>query len=294
MNPELIAQIENMSEEEKQALLQTQFPEELEKEAADELLQSQLVDALYNYGALSAERAVAEVSGEGDLSKVASAEEIQAHEEAEAQVGALIEEAIQALGISESGDELTLHKTAQTCAAIIFQGYTDAVERLVETSNEVAPTVEKLAHAAIEKIASQEGVTRAPWMDKTASEMTFPELYNAINGISELESNLDKLASASAAQGGKMKEMLNKAKDALSKGADKAKGALSKGADKVKAYHKGIAKDFDDAKNGALIGMSGKERAMAAAKGAAKLAPHAAVAGGGGYAAYRKLRKKEK
>ena len=65
------------------------------------MAEESLINSLYAYGALSAERAYAEIEGEGDLSKVASAEEIENHENAEAEVGAIIEAAIAELGLAE-------------------------------------------------------------------------------------------------------------------------------------------------------------------------------------------------
>lgn len=262
MNAELIKQLENMSEEEIQAIMSAEIPEELEKQAAAELAEAELIAALRTYGALTAERAVAEVASEGDLSKVASAEEIEAHAQAEAELGALIEEALNSLSIAENENEIALHKTAQACAAVIFEGYTGALENLVDASAELAPAVEKLAHAAIEKASAQESV--APLLDKTASEMTVGEIYGALHGISEIEAGVEKLASVGFEKAAKMKEIMEGAK----------KG--------VKEYIKSIRTHADNAINGNLIGVSGKERAMEGAKALGKGgAPIAALAAGG-------------
>lgn len=157
MNPQIIEQLESMSEDELQALLETEFPEEMEKEAAAELVESELTDALYAYGALSAERALAEIEGEGDLSKVASAEEIEAHESAESEVAQLIEAAMQELGLADQEDEIELHKTAQACAAVIFEGYSDALEKIAGSqgkSKGVVESVKRLAKTVSKKVKS--------------------------------------------------------------------------------------------------------------------------------------------
>jgi len=124
MKPEIFEEIEKMTDDEKKALLETQFPEELEKEAAAELDTTLLAEALYNYGWLQAQRSLAEADG---LDKVA-AEDLAAHEKAEKEVGEQIEACLGALGTHVKDDEIELHKEAQVAAALIFDGFSDCIE----------------------------------------------------------------------------------------------------------------------------------------------------------------------
>lgn len=118
--------LENMSEAEIAQLLATDFGAELEKEAAAELAQNELVEALYAYGALMADY---EVASTEELSKEASAEYNQAAEE----INAVIEEALLNSGILESEDTAELHKEAQAAAAVIFEGYSDQFEKIAKS-----------------------------------------------------------------------------------------------------------------------------------------------------------------
>lgn len=115
--------IEKMSDEEKAQLLATEFDTELEKEAAAELAQSDLVDALYAYGAYVADR---EVESTEELSKEATAEFDAAH----AEITAAIEQGLMETGAMDTDDTQELHKQAQVAAAIVFAGYTDQIEKL--------------------------------------------------------------------------------------------------------------------------------------------------------------------
>jgi hypothetical protein len=124
MDANIFEQIEKMTDAEKKALLETQFPEELEKEASTELDATLLADALYNYGWLQAQRAMAEENG---LDKVA-AEDLAAHEQAEKEVGEQIEACLNSLGTHLTDDTSELHKEAQVAAALIFDGFSDCIE----------------------------------------------------------------------------------------------------------------------------------------------------------------------
>lgn len=144
MNKNIFEQIEQMSESEMQALLGTEFPAELEKEASAEIDTSLLADALYSYGWLQAQRTLADVDG---LDKVA-AEDLQAHEQAEAEVAEQIEASLQALGTHMIEDPTELHKEAQAAAAMIFDGFSDCIEQCCMDKEAGVKMVEKAMKAA--------------------------------------------------------------------------------------------------------------------------------------------------
>lgn len=127
---ELGAAMENMSEEELQAILDTEFDAELEKEAAAELdaevAQENLVDALYAFGAMTADYELE--AGSGELSKEAA----ESFAQAESEISEAVEQGVVALGLNDMEDEVELHKQAQAAAAIIFAGYTDQLEKVAE------------------------------------------------------------------------------------------------------------------------------------------------------------------
>ena len=259
MNEELLNQIESMSEVEIEALLETQFPEELEKQAAAEIAESELAEALYTYGALSAERAIAELEGEGDLSKVASEEEIQAHIEAEASVGDAIEAVIAELGLAELEDEVELHKTAQACAAVIFEGYADSLEkiaakkgspgmmrRLKDLADSAKKKTVSAAEAAKKNVLTHSGkyglgaglgagAAGMSLMAKKASDMTVGELVGTIGGIAILDDGIEKLAKRGKGRG---QSLMEKMKSGLSKAKSSAVSA-AKGTKKHVLKHSG-------------------------------------------------------
>lgn len=256
MNQELLAQIENMSEQELIDIMNTEFPEELEKQASAEIAESALTEALYDYGMLIGERSMVEISSDGDLSKVASEETIQDHADLEAAAGAVIEEAMEELALAQT-DEITLHKTAQVCAAVIFDGYTDAIQKLAED----APAAGAAAEGAVEKMkkgiidaydkskgwvkanpmksgaiggalgtaaligAASKLKNRNNPMDKEASSMTVGEIAATIQAASEVEygaARLEKLAEDKAT-------MAKKILDHLSRNKKKYYGAAAAG-----------------------------------------------------------------
>jgi hypothetical protein len=124
---EIEAKIEQMSEADRQALLATEFPEELEKQAEAELAENDLADAFYAYGAMTADLEIeACEAGEAGLSKEASAE----FEAADQEISAAVEAGLIALGLDQIEDDVELHKQAMAAAAIIFEGYTDQIEKV--------------------------------------------------------------------------------------------------------------------------------------------------------------------
>lgn len=123
MNIEQI--LENMTQEEVEQLMATDFGADLEKQASAELAQSDLAEALYTYGAFIAD---SEVSATEDLSKEASAEQAELAQE----IAVALEEALNESGLLETDSTVELHKEAQAAAGIIFQGYADQIEKIAE------------------------------------------------------------------------------------------------------------------------------------------------------------------
>lgn len=118
--------IEKLSEDELKAIVETDFDAELEKEAADEAAQAELENALYAYGMFKADLEIeAEEVGEAGLSKEASAE----FESAEQEISAAIEAGVAELGLDNLEDDVEMHKTAMMAATLIFEGYTDQLEK---------------------------------------------------------------------------------------------------------------------------------------------------------------------
>ena len=246
MNPNLIAQLEKMTAEEQQELLDTQFPAELEKEAAAEVAQAELTNALYTYGWLAGERALAEAEGNGDLSKVASAEDIESHEQSEADVSALIDESVEALALGETADEIEMHKIAQVCAAVIFDGYSDAIEKVatavapvkgkkfLESLKSVADAAKKKLHSGVESVKGGAesvkkhvkehgkkysagaglgaGLAAGHLMSKKASDMTVGEFFEVTQGVHEVNMGVEKLASKGVEKGKSLMQHFRAAK----------------------------------------------------------------------------------
>lgn len=123
---ELEAATEKLTDAQKQEILGMEFDAELEKEASDEVAESDLQNALYAYGMFKADVEVeAEEAGEDGLSKEAS----EQFEAAETEISAAIEAGVEELGLADIEDEAELHKTAMACAGIIFEGYSDQMEK---------------------------------------------------------------------------------------------------------------------------------------------------------------------
>lgn len=121
--------VEKMSKEDAEKFLALELPEELEKEAAAELAESEFQNALYAYGAMTADlEAQSEDAGEAGLSKEAS----EGFEAAEAELAAAIEDGVTELGLDECEDDVEMHKVAMASAALIFEGYCDQLEKLAK------------------------------------------------------------------------------------------------------------------------------------------------------------------
>ena len=123
-------EIEKMTDAEKEALLATDFGD-LEKEAAAELAQADLAQALYIYGAYLADR---EIESQDELSKEASEEFDAAH----AEITNAIEQGLIETGILETEDTVALHKEAQAAAALVFKGYSDQFDKLAADESKMA------------------------------------------------------------------------------------------------------------------------------------------------------------
>jgi hypothetical protein len=230
--PNIFEQVEQLSDTDKKALLETQFPEELEKEAAAELDSHLLADALYSYGYLQGERELAEVDG---LDKVA-AETVQAFEAAEQEMGEQIDACLGSLGTAEGDDVAELHKEAQAAAALIFEGFSDCLEKqaaaghMAKLKGAVKGGLKKLEGAAKKHGKGAAGGAAAgaaggymakKHMDKKASDMTIGEIRDVIfeeaAAAAVINEGVEKLASKGA---GKAASMMAKLKGGA-KAADK-------------------------------------------------------------------------
>lgn len=213
--------IEGMSEQELQAILNTEYPAELEKQAEAALAQEDLVDALYAYGALMADKEVAE--SEGELSKEASAE----FEAASNEIQGMVDSAIEASGVAADEDTISLNESAQAAAAVILEGYTDQIEKTAaakakagklqqlkkwvaakskavrESAEEAGKYAKKhkkplLASAGVGALGALGAMKAKEHMDKRASELTVSELMELLNAEAVEQASvvdgIDKLA----------------------------------------------------------------------------------------------------
>lgn len=247
---ERIEQLEKLSAAELDAIEKefNALPEDLRKEAQQKVDRELLADALYQYGHLKAEREFATFEGEGDLNKVASEEVIKNHEELENTVGENIETLYEAVGIDSIEDEVEFAKEAQAAAGLIFNGYTDALEKIAKAKpgmfknfagaarkgmKAVGDAAKKgagkvmagakahgrAAKAAIKKHPGKAmaaagltglaaGVAGTKKMEKKASEMSVEDIQEELARLSEIDAGLDKLASFAAKKGEKAKAAL--------------------------------------------------------------------------------------
>lgn len=233
----VLGNLEKMTEAQQAELLNTQFPEELVKQAEAEVDAMTLVEACKSLGSMRAERELAEAEG---LDKVASAEDLAAHEAAMVEVGEDIDTLIGNLGLANAEDPIAMHKEAQAAAGFIFQGYVEALEKVAAGKGHemVSKMIHKAkgamhhagAHVKAHKgkyalglaTAGVAGAGAHHAMKKKASEVTVEELMSAFDardnfaeGIVELEQNFDKMANAAVEMGkkmhGKLKEYGGKA-----------------------------------------------------------------------------------
>lgn len=249
--------LENLTEEQAEEILAEEFDEEIEKQAAAEVAQMGLEDALYAYGAFSADAEVAaEDAGDDGLSKEAS-EQLAA---AEQEISQAIEAGVEELGLADIEDDVELHKTAMAAAAIIFEGYTDQLEKVAAKKGmAVFKTIKKHLGKAKDKAAKMGGKVMAgakkhkrpllaaaggaalgyggakvkEHMDKKASELTAAELVELTlekqATVEVVTDGIEKLA-ARAGMMAKAKKAIKGAWASGKKQADKAMAAAKKGA----------------------------------------------------------------
>ncbi len=250
MLDQVIEMVENMSEEEIQTLMETEFPEELEKQASAELAKNDLFEGLYAYGA---NMATLELEAEESLDKTAA----EQAESDDAELSQFIEEQVMESGILDVEDEVALHKTAQVAAAYLFAGYADALEKEAKATAAQAQKIRKnvaMSAAARKSSGYSEGgrlqrmakflkkhkgkaaagaglaaltggaVLAKRHMDKQASEMSAIELTAEISYnqdmIKMIGGDLEKCASKGAEIGKKVKGAF---KDAVDFAKSKAK-----------------------------------------------------------------------
>lgn len=263
---ELEKYVDSLSEEDKQAILNTEFPEEIEKQAAAAFAEADLIDNLYAYGAMTADMELEDAeAGEAGLSKEASAD----FEQAEKEISEAIETGVAATGLSELEDEVELHKKAQAMSAVIFQGYTDYIEKMAgkkehagkvgkwlaskakkagkmmgaakdsakKHGGKVADHMKKhkkayMVGAGSAALAAGGGAMAHKHMSKKASELTVDELtgamLNRMDAVEVVEEGLEKLSSAAGKIGDKVKKHLGTARAHL--GAHKEKYSAGAGA----------------------------------------------------------------
>jgi hypothetical protein len=130
MNPQEI--LDKMTDEQKQALLNEEIPAEIEKQAQAEVDQKLLADSCYNFGYLTAAENLALEEGEGDLAKVATAEEIKEHTAALETEKQNIETLVSDMGVADVEDEVDFAKTAQALAGFMFEGFADCLTKAAE------------------------------------------------------------------------------------------------------------------------------------------------------------------
>lgn len=240
MNENIFEQVEKMTDAEKQAALSAEIPEEIQKEAAAELDSAVLADALYSYGWLNAERAIAEVDG---LDKVA-ADALAAHEQAEAEAAQAIESSLESLGSHLTEDVVELHKEAQAAAALIFNGYSDCLEKNAKAGAGHLEKVKGAMKAGYKKLkgaaksggrmaykhrgkAAAMGAAAGTYMaakhlDKHASDeqLSVEQMIDIASEVAlekavfeaEVGQGIDNLEKVATAKAGKLKELMGAAK----------------------------------------------------------------------------------
>lgn len=271
----MIAEVEAMSDEDKKALLETQFPEEMEKEAEAHIDTMGLAESLYNYGYMQGELAVAEVDG---FDKIAS-EDLKAHEESMNSTGEDIDQFLENLKVSELEDSTELHKQAQAAAGLIFQGYVDALEKTAAPLKlkKLMGQAHKKMKAAGKHIMKHKGkyiggsaaigagaYGAKKLMEKKASEATIGDIIEAIDvrdiaisQAAEVEAGVEKLAAKGAKAGSEFLKKIRGAAESAAKTVGKEGKAGWGFAKKHKALVGGTAAGLAGA--GAAAGRASKD-----------------------------------
>lgn len=201
--------IEGMSEQELQTIMNTQFPEELEKQAEAAVASSDLGEALFAYGAFLADRECAELSADGELAKEAS----EGFAAAEAELTALVDAGVAAAEVTSVEDAADLHKQAQAAAAMMLEGYITQFEkvasadpatgagapegRMAKLRKALAERAEKVrAHVGAHKGKYSAGAGAAGGALLAAGAMKAHEKWKAKKGMEKKASELsvDELA----------------------------------------------------------------------------------------------------
>lgn len=261
MDAEIMKAVEGLSEEDAKAILATQFPEELEKEAEAELAESDLADALYAYGALTADRHINEVDG---VEKVAAEVKTQL-DEAEAEITSAIDSGLADLGYTAITEPAEMHKAAQAAAGIIFEGYSDflekeaaakpgAVKSLMEKGKHAIHEARKLGkkHSGKAMMGAAGAGFAAGHMSKKASEYeNVGEMYaefreaivNELNAEGVIAEGVEKLAAKAHKKALTMAKKFGKKVMKHGKKYAPHMGAAAAGAGAAHAAHKMSKKD---------------------------------------------------
>lgn len=234
MLDQAIEMLENMSEEELEVLMNTEFPEGLEKQASEEIAKNDLFEGLYAYGA---NMAIMELEAEEELDKTASEQAV----EDDSALSEFIEEKVFEAGLLNNEDEVALHKTAQVAAAYLFAGYADELTKEAAKSKKTkdkgyAARLGNFVKKHKGKAAIGAGVAALGTgaylakrhMDKKASELTVSELTAEVlhneQIMNMIVEDLEKCAAKGKAKGKAAKGMFDSAVKAVKgygKSADK-------------------------------------------------------------------------
>lgn len=259
--------IENMSEADLQAILNTEFPEEMEKQAAVAVAEGELADALYAYGAMVADREFSELSlAEGqELSKEAS----EGFSAAETELSALIDSGVSELGYAESEDAEELHKTAQAAAAVILEGYTDQLEKIAEEKAKVG-MLTHVKNALMKKYHAAKGHAQAAggYLKKHHKPILGGAAVGALGAVGALKAKEKLEKKSSEMTAGEMLELMNESAneqmlvaDGIEKLANMGEAKAAKGVfAKVKEHAQTLGHKLKGA------GTAAKEKAEAAGK----------------------------
>jgi hypothetical protein len=197
-----------------------------------------------------------------------------------------------------------LEKAAAEEVNIFNQMYTMGYEKL---ASETADSLDKLAAEKDEEEEEKEELDEES--EKKAAELGAIIERGFFDGLCKLGQDrhgdeMHYLAPFVQEKMAGWRDNLAKGQKSVSDFGAKLKGHAEKGTQAVKDYHKGIGEHARAAMQGSksmqgahggkremLIGAG--ERAMEAGKALGKSTPHLAVAGGGGYLAYKGLKKKD-
>lgn len=248
---EIEKEIEGMSAEQKQSLLNTAFPAELEKQAEAQLASGDLADSLYALGGLYADQALAAADG---VEKIA-AEQQQEFDAAEKEISDAIDAGIEATGLNAIADESEMHKEAQAAAGLILAGYVDYLDKVAAAdggklskvkamlgkAKDAVKGAAKKSHAHVMKhkgkyalgagaAGGAAGMHLKNKMEKKAADLTVEQISDTILEKLATDAVVDESFEKIAGAG------LEKAKAFAAKHYAKAKGAASAAGAHVKKH----------------------------------------------------------